>query len=137
MSAAGYYQKARLSETVLEQTYQNGGPALLDFYRGCRCEASYVLGMISFVLNRPEAACDSFTRHVLETGFTRFHASARLRCGMMCEQKEDWQAAREFYAALPEDPAARIRLAFLPKTENSAIPETPKVQDQPETPSQP
>ena len=137
MSAAGYYQKARLSEAVLEQTYSKSGPAVLDFYRYCRCEASYALGMISFVLNRPDAACDSFTRHVLDTGFTKFHASAQLRCGMMYERKENWTAARDFYAELPEDPAARIRLAFLPKTENSAIPETPKVQDQPETPSQP
>ncbi|MBP3693516.1 MAG: hypothetical protein J6J31_03650 [Thermoguttaceae bacterium] len=137
MSAAGYYQKARLSETVLEQTYPNGGPALLDFYRGCRCEASYVLGMISFVLNRPEAACDSFTRHVLETGFTRFHASARLRCGMMCERKENWQAAREFYAALPEDPAARIRLAFLPKEGDAGTSGSPETMNQPETVNQP
>lgn len=116
MSAAGYYQKARLSESMLEENYAKGGPQAIDFYRECRCDASFYLSLISFMLERTDAALDSYERHVLNTGFEKFRDSARYHCGRMCELKEDWEAARKFYSEVqgPLKTQANARAALLP-----------------------
>lgn len=115
LSAAGYFQRARLSEAELEVNYQQGGPALLDFYRACRCRASYELGLISLMLERPEAAEDSFCRHVLATNFRGFDIPAKLHCAKMCELREDWVGAKKYYSELLNSPEAKIRMGLLPQ----------------------
>ncbi|MDO4629331.1 MAG: hypothetical protein Q4C70_09130, partial [Planctomycetia bacterium] len=109
MSAAGYYQKARLSESELEQFYQAAGPLVMDSYRYFRYEASYALGRISASLGRADAAIDSYTRHVIDAPFPTHRNGARYHAGRMCEMKGDAESARAFYDAVEGPMKAQAR----------------------------
>lgn len=112
MSAAGYYQKARLSESELEQFYLAAGPGVMDSYRFFRYEASYALGRISATLGRADAAIDSYTRHVIDAPFSTYRDGARYHAGRMCEMKGDAEGARVFYEVVegPMKVQARARM---------------------------
>ncbi len=115
MSAAGYYQKARLSESDLEQFYLAAGPGTMDSYRYFRYEASYALGRISSALGCADAAIDSYTRHVIDAPFLTRRNGARYHAGRMCEEKGDVTEAIAFYNAVegPMKPQATARKSSL------------------------
>ncbi|MDO4857255.1 MAG: hypothetical protein Q4A17_04850 [Thermoguttaceae bacterium] len=112
MSAAGAFQQARLSEMELEAAFQKAGPATMDHFRVIRALASNSLALISCVMERPDAAIDTYERHVLSTPVTSLHDAARCNAGRMCEQKNDPEAAKKFYSEVkgPMKPQAQFGL---------------------------
>lgn len=112
MSAAGAFQQARLSEMELEAQFQKNGPAVMDHFRLMRTLASNSLALISCVMERPDAAIDTYERHVLSMPFTALHDAARCNAGRMCELKNDPEAAKKFYSEVqgPMKPQAQFGL---------------------------
>ena len=112
MSAAGAFQQARLSEMELEAAFQKAGPATMDHFRVIRALASNSLALISCVMERPDAAIDTYERHVLSTPVTSLHDAARCNAGRMCELKNDPEAAKKFYSEVkgPMKPQAQFGL---------------------------
>ena len=112
MSAAGAFQQARLSEMELEAQFQKNGPAVMDHFRLMRTLASNSLALISCIMERPDAAIDTYERHVLSTPFTVLHDAARCNAGRMCELKNDPEAAKKFYSEVqgPMKPQAQFGL---------------------------
>ena len=112
MCAAGAFQQARLSEMELEAQFQKNGPAVMDHFRLMRTLASNSLALISCIMERPDAAIDTYERHVLSTPFTVLHDAARCNAGRMCELKNDPEAAKKFYSEVqgPMKPQAQFGL---------------------------